>query len=119
MIEWIATCDTGGSSMTMWSALMGVKRKKDLNIPKDNSDFRRCYDMVEYGHVTLDELQAVKEQYPWFAPVVEIGRNCLFCLKKSWTNACICVFVSFAKSQMLSGMRKRENFIMRGNFGII
>jgi hypothetical protein len=55
----------------MWSALMGVKRKKDLNIPKDNSDFRRCYDMVEYGHVTLDELQAVKEQYPWFAPVVD------------------------------------------------
>jgi hypothetical protein len=27
MIEWIATCDTGISSMTMWSALMGVKRK--------------------------------------------------------------------------------------------
>lgn len=36
MIEWIATCDTGVSSMTMWSALMGVKRKKDLDIPKDN-----------------------------------------------------------------------------------
>lgn len=71
MIEWIATCDTGISSMTMWSALMGVKRKKDLNIPKDNSDFCRCYDMVEYGHVTLDELQVVKKQYPWFAPVVD------------------------------------------------
>jgi regulator of protease activity HflC (stomatin/prohibitin superfamily) len=71
MIEWIATCDTGISSKTMWSALMGVKRKKDLNIPKDNSDFRRCYDMVEYGHVTLDELQVVKKQYPWFAPVVD------------------------------------------------
>ena len=39
MIEWIATCDTGISSKTMWSALMGVKRKKDLDIPKDNSDF--------------------------------------------------------------------------------
>lgn len=51
MIEWIATCDTGVSSKTMWSALMGVKRKKDLDIPKDNRDFRRCYDMVEYGHV--------------------------------------------------------------------
>lgn len=71
MIERIATCDTGISSMTMWSALMGVKRKKDLDIPKDNSDFRRCYDMVEYGHVTLDELQVVKKQYPWFAPVVD------------------------------------------------
>lgn len=71
MIEWIATCDTGISSMTMWSALMGVKRKKDLDILKDNSDFRRCYDMVEYGHVTLDELQVVKKQYPWFAPVVD------------------------------------------------
>lgn len=71
MIEWIATCDTGVSSMTMWSALMGVKRKKDLDIPKDNRDFRRCYDMVEYGHVTLDELQVVKKQYPWFAPVVD------------------------------------------------
>lgn len=29
------------------------------------------YDMVEYGHVTLDELQVVKKQYPWFAPVVD------------------------------------------------
>lgn len=28
MIEWIATCDTGGSSMTMWSALMGGKTKE-------------------------------------------------------------------------------------------
>lgn len=46
-------------------------KKKDLYIPKDNSDFRRCYDMVEYGHVTLDELQVVKKQYPWFAPVVD------------------------------------------------
>lgn len=27
--------------------------------------------MVEYGHVTLDELQVVKKQYPWFAPVVD------------------------------------------------
>ena len=27
--------------------------------------------MVEYGHVTLDELQAVKELYPWFAPFVD------------------------------------------------
>ena len=71
MIEWVATCYTGISSMTMWSALMGVKRKKDLNIPKDNSDFRRCYDMVEYGHVTLDELQVVKKQYSWFAPFVD------------------------------------------------
>lgn len=71
MIEWIATCDTGISSKTMWSALMGVRRKVDLNIPGDNSDFRRCYDMVEYGQVTLDELQIVKNQYPWFAPFVD------------------------------------------------
>lgn len=50
---------------------MGVRRKVDLNIPRDNSDFRRCYDMVEYGQVTLDELQIVKNQYPWFAPFVD------------------------------------------------
>lgn len=46
MIEWIATCDTGGSSMTMWSALMGVKRKKDLNIPKDASS-------ADWSHLVL------------------------------------------------------------------
>ena len=71
MIEWIATCNTGVSSKTMWCALMGVKRKINLSAPRDNGDFRRCYDMVEYGHVTLDELQIVKKQYPWFAPFVD------------------------------------------------
>lgn len=71
MIEWIATCNTGVSSKTIWCALMGIKRKVSLNTPRDNNDFRRCYDMVEYGHVTLDELQIVKKQYPWFAPFVD------------------------------------------------
>ena len=71
MIEWIATCNTGVSSKTMWCALMGVKRKINLSTPRDNGDFRRCYDMVEYGHVTLDDLQIVKKQYPWFAPFVD------------------------------------------------
>lgn len=71
MIEWIATCNTGVSSKTMWCALMGVKRKINLSTPRDNGDFRRCYDMVEYGHVTLDDLQIVKKQYPWFVPFVD------------------------------------------------
>ena len=71
MIEWIATCNTGVSSKTMWCALMGVKRKINLSAPRDNGDFRRCYDMVEYGHITLDELQIVKKQYPWFAHFVD------------------------------------------------
>lgn len=71
MIEWIATCNTGVSSKTMWCALMGVKRKINLSTPRDNGDFRRCYDMVEYGHVTLDDLQIVKKQYPWFIPFVD------------------------------------------------
>ena len=71
MIEWIATCNTGVSSKTMWCALMGVKRKINLSAPRDNGDFRRCYDMVEYGHITLDELQIVKKQYHWFAPFVD------------------------------------------------
>lgn len=71
MIEWIATRNTGVSSKTMWCALMGVKRKINLSTPRDNGDFRRCYDMVEYGHVTLDDLQIVKKQYPWFVPFVD------------------------------------------------
>lgn len=71
MIEWIATCNTGVSSKTMWCALMGVKRKINLITPRDNGDFRRCYDMVEYGHVTLDDLKIVKKQYPWFATFVD------------------------------------------------
>lgn len=29
MIEWVATCDTGISSMTMWSALMGGGKAKE------------------------------------------------------------------------------------------
>lgn len=73
MIEWVGTCDTGISSMTMWCALMGVNGRKslDLNTPRDISDFRRCYDMVQMGEVTLNDMQAVKKQYLWFAPFID------------------------------------------------
>lgn len=75
MIEWVGTHDTGISSMTMWCALMGVDRKEWTDIPYDNSDFRRCYDMVTFAKVSLEELQVVKKQYPWFAPIIDNWRE--------------------------------------------
>lgn len=62
MIAWIATCDTGVSSMTMWSALMGVKRKKDLDIPKDNRDFRRCFIMKGVFGIMFNYLKDRKNE---------------------------------------------------------
>lgn len=78
MIEWVGTHDTGISSMTMWCALMGVDRKYDLNVPRDTSDFRRCYDLVVFGEVSLEELQEVKKKYPWYAPIVDNWKELAF-----------------------------------------
>ena len=76
MLEWIGTRHVGVSSRTMWVALMGVARGvNDYNggfdVPHDWDDFSRCYDLVEYGEVTKDELQKVVEAFPFYKPIID------------------------------------------------
>ena len=60
----------------MWVALMGVARGvNDFNggfdVPYDWDDFSRCYDLVQYGEVTKDELQKVVEAFPFYKPIID------------------------------------------------
>lgn len=60
----------------MWVALMGVARDGDsccagFDVPYDWDDFSRCYDLVEYGEVTKDELQKVVEAFPFYKPIID------------------------------------------------
>lgn len=76
MLEWIGTRHVGVSSRAMWVALMGVARgvcgfHGDFDTPHDCDDFSRCYDLVEYGEVTKDELQKVVEVFPFYKPIIE------------------------------------------------
>lgn len=76
MLEWIGTRHVGVSSRTMWCALMGVARDGDscyagFDVPYDWDDFSRCYDLVEYGEVTKEELQKVVEAFPFYKPIID------------------------------------------------
>lgn len=76
MLEWIGTRHVGVSSRTMWVALMGVAHGvNDYNggfdVPYDWDDFSRCYDLVQYGEVTKDELQKVVEAFPFYKPIID------------------------------------------------
>lgn len=76
MLEWIGTHHVGVSSRTMWCALMGVARDGDscyagFDAPHDSDDFSRCYDLVNYGEVTKEELQKVVEAFPFYKPIID------------------------------------------------
>ena len=76
MLEWIGTRHVGVSSRTMWCALMGVARDGDscyagFDVPYDSDDFSRCYDLVNYGEVTKEELQKVVEAFPFYKPIID------------------------------------------------
>ena len=60
----------------MWVALMGVARDGDscyagFDVPYDWDDFSRCYDLVQYGEVTKEELQKVVEAFPYYKPIID------------------------------------------------
>lgn len=77
--EWILKGETGISSKTMWAAINGVatpeqkngKRLGDYDVPYDPADFRRCYKYVNQTGLTKEELQKVKEVFPWYAPFID------------------------------------------------
>lgn len=55
---------------------MGVARDgdscyADFDVPYDWDDFSRCYDLVEYGEVTKEELQKVVEAFPYYKPIID------------------------------------------------
>lgn len=76
MLQWIGTHHVGISSRTMWCALMGVANSETptysgFDAPYDWDDFSRCYDLVQYGEVTKEELQKVVEAFPYYKPIID------------------------------------------------
>lgn len=78
--EWIIKGEVGTSSKTMWAAINGVALKGAVyhkggmsryDIPSDPSDFSRCLKYVELTGVTKEQLQIVKEVFPWWSPFID------------------------------------------------
>lgn len=72
MTEWMATHNTGASSITMWAALAGIKPTKIwFGIPYDADDFSRCYDLVKFCEISPDEdLPKILQVFPMYAPII-------------------------------------------------
>ena len=71
-IQWMVGDDTGTSSKTMFAALMGVDRYIYCHdVPYDIDDFGRCYRFAKYAELTSEDLQKVKEVFPYYTPIID------------------------------------------------
>ena len=52
LMTWVIGHDTGLSSLTLWAAIMNVQNY-NADIPHDNSDFGRCYRMLNDSQTTV------------------------------------------------------------------
>lgn len=69
-LAWITNGDTGTSSETIWSVLMG-RRPKRADIPHDPADFGRCYRLLKVMPSWRERLPEVAGAYPAWKPLVE------------------------------------------------
>ena len=71
-IQWVVGNDVGRSSLTMLAAVMDVSDYvKNPDVPCDISDFGRCYRLAKYAEFTKEDLQKVKDSFPFFAPIID------------------------------------------------
>jgi len=73
---WVVLGETGISSMTMWAAITGAvegcnRRLGRFDIPYDSADFSRCYKFWKQCELTEDDLNKVKEVFPFWKPFIE------------------------------------------------
>lgn len=68
--RWIVGRDTGTSSKTIWSVMMGAE-PDDASPPSDPSDFGRCHRLLQIAPVSWREnLQRVADKYPEWSALV-------------------------------------------------
>lgn len=72
--DWIFNGDIGISSLTMASALMGVKYL-GANQPFDITDFKRCRDFTKYVEMNEKDFLKVVETYPWWQHVLDLWQE--------------------------------------------
>lgn len=72
-LSWIVGDDTGISSRTIWSVMMGVEYNgiSGPRPPADPSDFGRCYRLLKLIPEWRGRLREVAERYPIWGPMVE------------------------------------------------
>jgi hypothetical protein len=76
-LQWIAGRDTGISSKTIWSVMMGVEVlgteawSLQYDVPLDPDDFGRCYRLLELIPGWRARLGEVADRFPAWRPLVE------------------------------------------------
>lgn len=72
-LAWITSGDTGISSETIWSVMMGrpARRHSYDNTPADPSDFRRCYRLLKVMPAWRARLPEVATEFPKWGPLVD------------------------------------------------
>lgn len=72
-LQWIVGGDTGISSETIWSVMMGVEKQGSFGpyTPSDPGDFGRCYRLLKLIPEWRDRLHEVAQKHPKWGPMVE------------------------------------------------
>jgi hypothetical protein len=68
--QWILGRDTGSSSMTIYSAMMGVPVDR-TGLPRDPDDFGRCHRLLNLFPTWKSRLGEVAARYPDWKPLVQ------------------------------------------------
>ncbi len=68
-LAWVVGGDTGTSSQTIWSVMVGVKHDRPWT-PLDSDDFGRCYRLLELVPEWRKRLPEVAALHPDWKPLV-------------------------------------------------
>lgn len=68
--QWIVSHDTGTSSKTIWSVMMGVKPEW-ADVPLDVDDFGRCVRLLVVCPQFRTRLREVADKYPRWQPLID------------------------------------------------
>lgn len=75
MLEWIIGDNTGASSKTMWTAVMGIDASNPpafwFDIPHDADDFSRCLKLYNECELTKDDLAKVSAMFPEWKGIID------------------------------------------------
>lgn len=72
-LQWITSRDTGISSETIWSVMMGCPKARGImgaDVPHDPADFGRCYRLLKAIPEWRERLAEVAQQYSEWTPLV-------------------------------------------------
>ena len=69
-LDWIVSCDTGSSSITIWSVMMGAANARPSH-PYDPADFGRCLRLLELIPEWKTRMHLMREMGPKWCALVD------------------------------------------------